>query len=234
MSTSRANETPKNLVANKMFDLAEKCVMEYMLDALKSTPEALFTNTDVLSNKTVPLILKPIETYSKNLISLTIKIVPFDYECNIPADLLNHDEINNMIGFIYHSISTVYNSVLSNNIKDESQQLLINTSTHLEMDDGALSMYPIYIYPVRRKELMFLQLRDEIEKTLSQLEAKNESDDVNKMIKEVYEQYDQLVVLIREINYNKEVADKIEITNNNLNKKVIELALFLLRFIQMN
>jgi hypothetical protein len=188
---------------NKMFDLAEKCCMEYMLQYVNLPADVLFENILVLKNKTMPLVIKPIPEHSDNLICLYLKIVPWDYVSEIPESLKENEVIISMIGFIYHSITTVYNSILNSNIKEKSIDVMCEASMHLEMDDDTISMYPIFIYPQRRKELMFLQVQDDVEKTLQ----------------DIQEQYDNLVTHIKNIVYDKQEADKIEQDANLALKK---------------
>lgn len=199
---------------NKMFDLAEKCVMQYMVQHFALTPEQLFTNTNAMQNTTQPLVLKPITSYSDNILLLQITIVPHDYVCNIPDVLKQDATINNMIGFIYHSIINVYNTILNTNINENVVQTVIEASVHLEMEDDALSMYPIYIFPERRKQLMFLQMKDDIEKTLQQFTNANVNANMQTQIQDVQTQYDELLVHINNIVYDVNIADTTEKTMN--------------------
>lgn len=214
MSLNTEEKIQQNIdTTNKMFDLSEKCIMQYMSQYFCITPEELFTNTSVIENITRPLVLKPIASYGSNLIVLNIAIVPHDYVCNIPDVLKQDTTINNMIGFIYHSITNVYNTILNANINTSAVQTVINGSVHLEMDDNTLSMYPIYIFPARRKQLMFLQMKDDIEKTL-QHHASNANASMQSQIQDVQTQYDELLLHIDKIVYDTTVADDTEKTVN--------------------
>jgi hypothetical protein len=210
-------ETATKNVANRMFDLAEKCVMEYMCAHYKISPEMLFVDPSALSGKTIPLLINPIKTYSDNIISLTIDIVPYGYVSNIPAVLKENETIVNMIGFIYHSINTVFNTIINTNIKESFTDEVFNASVHLEMDDNAIAMYPIYIFPERRRKLVFLQIRDDIDNTMNKLKASSIDNSIK--ITDFTKQYEQLTADINDIKYDIECADKVEMQVNEDLKK---------------
>lgn len=150
--------------SDRMFDLAERCIMEYMCLHL-NVDSTLFKTDNVLSNDIKPLIMRPIEPYDKYL-SFSLEIVPYDYKLVLPDYLQDHKDINHTLGFIYHSVTTVFNAILNANIADDKNDLVIENSFHLDMDDDSLTFYPVYIYPKRRKRLMFSNLKTEFETIL--------------------------------------------------------------------
>lgn len=215
MATVNEKIKENTTTTNTMFDLSEKCIMQFMLQHTNVTPDVLFITYNALNNKTVPLVLNPITSYSNNILVLSIEIVPHDYVCNIPPILLQNEIINNIIGFIYHSVITVHNTILSTNIKDTFTQTMIDDSMHLEMDDNKLSMFPIYLFPARRKEFMFLQMKDDLEKVLQQCSANGiHNDETKKQMQDIQVQYNELMQHLQNITYDKTIADTAEKDKN--------------------
>ena len=194
--------------SDRMFNFAEKWIMDYMSTLTDTKIKELFTTPEVEPPQ--PVYTAPIKELDDARIEFSLDIVEHDYKLNIPSNLVDDPRINHVLGFIYHSIKEVFNAIVNNNIKPESSKLIYDSSFHLEIDDDSLTFFPIYIYPQRRKEIMLNQMKDEIGKVLNtnvnQIEQKIRDDMVTK--------YNQINKLISDISYDSVEADKIEISKN--------------------
>ena len=194
--------------SDRMFNFAEKWIMDYMSTLTDTKIKELFTTPEVEPPQ--PVYTAPIKELDDARIEFSLDIVEHDYKLNIPSNLVDDPSINHVLGFIYHSIKEVFNAIVNNNIKPESSKLIYDSSFHLEIDDDSLTFFPIYIYPQRRKEIMLNQMKDEIGKVLNtnvnQIEQKIRDDMVTK--------YNQINKLISDISYDSVEADKIEISKN--------------------
>lgn len=219
MDTLEQKQQENKSTNDRMFDLTEKYIMQYVADQFKLTPEEIFMNTVGLSNIEKPLILNPITAYSDKILVLYVDIVPYDYKCDIPEELLKEEVIISMIGFIYHSMINVYNALLSSNIKKEIIPLFIEKSTNLEMDDDALTFYSTYLFPKHRQMLILEKMKTEMETVILDMinELKNnmeltekESETMFTKINEFTTQLSELKTQIENIHYDDASVIKIE------------------------
>jgi hypothetical protein len=157
----RKHKEQKAIEAHKMFDVAEKIIMMYMCKYFNKSPAELFVDPKPIENDDKPLILNPI--HNDKYLQLNLEIVDCDYVSNIPDDIKENEGLNYSLGFIYHSIITVFNEILSSNIKKDCVEDITQQSFNLEMDDNNITMFPVYIYPKRRGQLMLSQIKEDIE-----------------------------------------------------------------------
>lgn len=196
--------------SDRMFNFAEKWVMEYMCVLTNSTMDDLFTMPTVETPQ--PVYTAPIKEIDDARIEFTLDIVDHDYKLDIPENLLNDARVTHVLGFIYHSIKEVFNAVVNNSIKNDSAKLIYDSSFHLEINDDSLTFFPIYLYPQRRREIMLTQMRDEIFNVLKQENVQNELEE--KVIKEMNLKYSQICELIDKIEYDSNEADTQEVSKN--------------------
>ena len=200
-------EDASKIEAERMFNLAENIIMRYMSEYLNIPADKLFKQF-CASNTQKPLILNPIKEYSNKYLEFSLDIVPYDYKLELPKILEDNKEINYIVGFIYHSIITVFNAILKSNICDDKMIVIYNAAFYFELDDNNLAFYPIYNHPPRRMKNMLLQMKSDLE---AEMRVKPSN--------ELSNQYSQLLAHINSINYDDEAADKDELKVNNDIKK---------------
>ncbi len=223
-----SEDEKRKMEANKMFDIAEKPLMEYMCYFYKKTPEELFNDyKDVISDS---LIVFPLSNNSK-FISFSIEMVDKDYKANVPDGILGHDTIKNTVGFLYNAISCVSNALSMSNIKDEYKEEVDKNFLHFAFDENDFSFHPVYIFWKKRKTIMTQDLLSKIEHTLSNLEQHLDQEECKKQYDELKEYYEFSKKALDEYSYEEEEADRIESETNqqlkNLNKlgiKYVELS----------
>jgi hypothetical protein len=150
---SGSNKLPMNVEenadkVNKMFDMAEKPIMEYISNFLDIDPKDLFK--DPIPEFYKSIVLHPIKEYNKDkYLQITLKVMPYDYDITkvVSKDLLNQDIIKKSIGFLVYCINSVYVSVVMANMKDRN--LIINTE--LKFDDKTLGFVPVYAHELTVK-----------------------------------------------------------------------------------
>ena len=197
---------------NKIFDLAEKCIMEYICYYYEMQPEKLFIEFNI-PVQTMPLLINPIEDYSKNILSLSIDIVPHDHVSNIPADLLNNTIIIELIQFIHQGVNSVLDAILNSNIQKDASAIINKNSIYLEFDSCTNTMYPIYIFPEKRRKIALMQFRDEIK---NKMINENKMTDENTKA-EYTKQYEDLTAAINSINYD---IDYVDVFTKQMNNKL--------------
>lgn len=220
------------IYADRMFDFSENCIMKYMCHHFNLSAADIFKT--VVENADKPLVLKPILEHSDKLLVFTVEIVPYDFVSSIPEDLLEHTLIKQLIGFIYNSTISVYNAILSGNIKDEVAEIIIKNSIHLELDDDALSFYPVYIYPPKRKELILNKVKNDLLENIKKLEKdvelQMETDDYDEEdpdsieyittkkenIALITDKYNEIETYLNDNKYNKTFAINDQKYTNNL------------------
>jgi hypothetical protein len=212
-----SEEEKKRIEANKMFDLAEKCIMEYLCLYMKLTPSELYINNTEGMLSSEPLILYPIKEYSDEYLSFSLEVVPHDYQLTLPEQLQNDSNINNALGFIYHAISQVFNAVVNHSILEDKCKDILNASIHMEYDDKSFTFYPFYIFPQRRQELIFLQFKEDLDK----IKEPNEYgqipwDSLKEETKDEWEmRYAQIKNIISNIKYDENIANETEKAAND-------------------
>jgi hypothetical protein len=196
--------------SDRMFNFAEKWIMKYMCILTNSTMDDLFTIADVETSH--PVYTAPIKELNNARVEFSLDIVDHDYKLDISDNLLNDARVTHVLGFIYHSIKEVFNAVVNNSIKKDSAKLIYDSSFHLEINDESLTFFPIYMYPQRRREIMLIQMRDEIFKVLRGENVNSELDP--KIIDEMSAKHTQICKLIEGINYDNNKANVMEIKKN--------------------
>jgi hypothetical protein len=195
--------------SDRMFNFAEKWVMDYMCLITNTKINELFLTSKVELPQ--PVYTAPIKELDNARIEFSLDVVEHDYKLNIPPNLVDDLRINHVLGFIYHSIKEVFNAVVNNNIKPESAKLIYDSSFHLEINDDSLTFFPIYIYPQRRKELMLTQMKDEISKALSD---KNIKQLEGKIVSDMASKCEQIDKLLGDISYDSNDAYSMEVRKN--------------------
>lgn len=185
--------------AERMFSLAEKVIMEYICYYLNIESSELFKEHDIIFNKPKSLILNPIKEYSDKYLEFSLAIVPYSYKLELPKILEENEEVNYTVGFIYHSITTVFNAILKSNINTIRLENMVAASFHLELDDNNLAFYPVYMHPPRRMQNMLFQMKTELEN----------NSDANELVDSH----------LSNIIYDKDIADKDELDTNVLLKQ---------------
>lgn len=190
--------------ADRMFNLAEPIVMKYMSTYLDIDSKKLFKDTSALERESIPLILNPLDSMEKKQLKFSLDIVEYDYKLELPKVLEDSEEVNYTIGFIYHSIHTVFNSILKSNIRDEMMGLMVDTSFNLELDDVNLAFYPIYMHPPKRMQKMLLTMKSEIQNVLNTASKDNMNEgEVNSLQMQLSELDNHL----SNIKYDESVAE---------------------------
>lgn len=165
--SSISEEEKQKIEANKMFDIAEKPLMEYMCYFYKKTPQELFDDHEnVISDK---FILLPLEKDS-DFIALSIEVVDKDYVSNIPENIKQNDIVRNSIGFLYNAVACVSNMILTRNIKPDHIEEVEQNFLHFAFDDSDFSFHPVHIFWKRRKSLMTQDLLSKINNELLNME----------------------------------------------------------------
>jgi hypothetical protein len=185
--------------AERMFNLAEKVIMEYICYYLNIEASELFKEHNIVFNKPKSLILNPIKEYSDKYLEFSLAIVPYSYKLELPKILEENEEVNYTVGFIYHSITTVFNAILKSNINTDKLENMVTSSFHLELDDNNLAFYPVYMHPPRRMQSMLLQMKNELEPHCNKIS--------------------ELDSHLSNIIYDKDIADKDELDTNALLKQ---------------
>jgi hypothetical protein len=201
---------------DRMFDLAERSVMEYISLHLKLKPEELFIDYSTLSIESKPIIIQPTNENGTYL-SFSLKIVPYDYKLEISEDIKECEKVNYTLGFIYHSIINIHAAILSKNINENYIKLVDNSSFHFEMDDEKLSLYPMYIYPQRRAHLILTKAEKELADALNKIGNDTSiqiTEDIMKNIEAMRAQYLNIVQLLKSNQFDIDTANKAEIEIN--------------------
>jgi hypothetical protein len=217
---------------NRMFNISEKCIMKYICNYYNIKPEDLFIDSsNNINEKDYPLILSVCEESEgqntnpsqKKYISLSLEIVQHDFKTNIPQKYLEDDGLNYALGFIYHSVTTVFNAIISKNIKDDQISTLMDGSFHLEFNDETYTFYPIYIYPQKRYELMLKNSKDEIiaqlKKYASLIRENQATNEMKQEFEHIRVQYYKTDEILKKISYDANDALEEETKINEILKE---------------
>lgn len=204
--------------SDRMFNFAEKWIMDYMSILTDTKITELFTTYEVESPQSV--YTAPIKELDDARIEFSLDVVEHDYKLHILPNLVDDPRINHVLGFIYHSIKEVFNAIVNNNIKSESTKLIYDSSFHLEIDDDSLTFFPVYIFPQRRKEIMLTQMKEEIDKVLN---SGNQNQIEKKIRDDMVSKYEQINKLIADISYDSAEADSMEMNKNTEYQKTKRL-----------
>jgi hypothetical protein len=217
--TGNSNKLPMNLEenadkVNKMFDMSEKTIMEYISNFLDMDPKDLFK--DPIPEFSKSIVLHPIKEYNKDkYLQITLKVMPCDYDITkvVSNNLLNQDIIKKSMGFLVYCVNSVYVSVVMANMKDRN--LIINTE--LKFDDKTLGFVPVYAHELTVKHSIAEKKMNEllIVKRGILAERSEKSEILSK-------KYDVIETKVKEINLelNSVMADLISL-NNQLNDTII-------------
>lgn len=146
-----------------MFDIAEKVVMEYICYFLHKPPCEIFVADNMDNYTKSPFILRPIEGTDKFL-TFTLEMVPHTYISNIPDTILSNKIVNEGLEFIVSSVQQVFNTIMYNSVKPELTNDVVDASFHLEFDEKSNTFCPVYIYPKRRQQLLFLKHKEAMDR----------------------------------------------------------------------
>ncbi len=204
---------------DRMFDIAESIVMQYMSYYLDVPVNDLFIDKSNIDRK-IPLCIKPIEKYSDKNIAFSLQLVPHDYKLDIPDELKEAEEFKKVIGFIYYSVMVVFNSLLKINIKYEKMHMMAHESFNMELDDEAFAFYPVYMFPPKRMHGMLLQMKESIESDIKR------SDDPS-----LHKQLEELNLHLGRIQYSEEEASEHELAKNNELKEKKRIGIFVDTFV---
>jgi len=202
---------------NKMFDLAEFNVMEYIEFLLKENKNRIFTHGDQCK-KSEPLIFYPIQDYNPNIyLSFEIKLLPPEYQTDA-KNFQTYKNIKEGIDFLVKSVYEVFFTIMTIGITDEFKDEVANTlSLHLEFDEETFSFVPIYLNPNKRKILMcqnilqqFQKLEEEKDKAGNLVWDKLPITEKNKFISQVNE----TIKIYESIEFDEEKIKEDELTNN--------------------
>ncbi len=133
---SLTDDEKRQLEINKMFDISEKIVMEYICKLLEKKPNEIFKDSEVLNLSKEDLILFPSTEYDSNkYLSLGLEIVSHDHITVIPEQLKNNTYITESINFIAHSVYEVFRSIINYNLTEEGTKIAFEKSIHFELDE---------------------------------------------------------------------------------------------------
>jgi hypothetical protein len=217
--------------SEKLFDVSEKIILQYISDFLAKPSDELFINNNTDSLVTEPLIYKPLPETDNKYIYLGLEIVPPGYICNLyPASskderiskLFNLEIIQEGIKFLNYSICEVFKAITMASLTDKNAL----EGYHIEYDPESGTFLFMYIDPTRRKilesiniyeylmsfktpdannEIKFDKLTDE-EKNYYEVNLQN----ILKVLKEVNETNDDDISRMEseELKINNEIIKK--------------------------
>lgn len=197
---------------NKMFDLAEKVLMEYFCYYLDKKPNELFKNCDVVDMKTEELILYPIDEYKKDkYLSFKLELVQKDFVNNIPDTLKANSYILDTLDFFKYSINEVFNAIVHHSILEDASKLVLNSSFHLEFEPVTNTFKPVYIYPIRRQSEILAFCKHNLEKFYSEHNSNSTWDDLDDSVKlQWQEQYSNTIRILENLYFDANIAKKEE------------------------
>jgi hypothetical protein len=199
-----------NLQINKMFDLAEKPIMEYISYALKSDPREIFQFPEDLNLKTDELILMPLEEVG-NYLCFKLEVVTYDYENTIPAELLENKDIKGSLKFLDHSVQEVYNAITAKSLSEAGLTKSFAASFHFEFDENDVSFKPIYVYHTRRQVNIFEKCKKELQDFYEAHQQNNTWEDVDEKVQTQWNShYGQIISALENMHYDEATADKKE------------------------
>ncbi len=211
MSDSTQNNTlekRKKYEINKMFDLAEKPLVEYFCYFLEKNKEELNAEYNNISLVNDGIILTPIEDYNPDkYLHFKLEIKEHDYVSNIPAELNNNPLINDLLNFFTYSIQEVFESLVSI-FTEDIIKILIEKSFHLEFNKKTLSFKPVYIYPLRQKFNILNECKKNLEDLRQSSEVWDKLDEKNKI--SWNDQISQVNQMLKSCQYSQDVADEEE------------------------
>lgn len=205
------------LEVDKIFDVTESTLLEYLSNYYKKTPKELFKIIPKKNNDS--LILKPLGVgeVGDKYIKLNLSIVNKEYKTELIDELKKNEHIMQSIGFLYHGVNTVLNMTNQHNINENIHEYILKHSIHFELDVENLTFYPVYVNPMHKAECILLQYKFEIEKLLNQGKCGDDDDDT---IENLTNQLNSINYdLENNINYNAEEVKKEEEEKNKLIKE---------------
>jgi hypothetical protein len=210
----------------KKFDIAEKVVMTYVCQFLQKTPAEVFQRANILNMEKEDLVLFPLPEYNGEIyISLGMEVVPADHSTKLPEALVQHPHVLQSIEFLKAAINDVYFEIIQHDIIQDVAREVLEASIHFDFDPVSLTFYPVYLFPNRRRVLIFGSLKSKLESLKeADSEGKVEWDSFNDELKEVYQKrmeelddtldntsFDEAHAKEVEEKVNEELAGKIRI-----------------------
>ena len=219
MSTEISEEEKNKYEVNKMFNLAEKVILEYFCYFLGKTPEELF-ELDIVNMSSEEFILYPIKEYKNDkYLSFRLEMVTHDYKTSIPEELLNISIIKETLKFIDFAIHEVFGAII-HNFKNDMLQSVLDASFHFELDMENFTYRPVYVYPQRRKKIILEGCKKNLDNFCLEQNTNSKWEDLDENIKNnIAHQYEQITKLLEEINYDEDEANKMEEKYNEMIKK---------------
>jgi hypothetical protein len=212
MTDSTSEEHKSKYEINKMFDLAEKVIMEYFCYYLDLPPNQIFKDHDIVNMATEELILHPLEEYNKDkYLCFKLEMVPHDYQSVIPTELKNNQYVLDSIDFLKHAVNEVFSAILHHNLTKEASQAALSASFHVELDKDSNTFAPVYVYAARRQSEILNYCKDNLEKFYAEHQSNNTWETLEDVVKSQWNaQYGQVVSILENIHYDKNTADEKE------------------------
>lgn len=205
-----SDEEKQKMEINKMFDLGEKVLMDYMCYYLKALPSELFNNIENLIHD--ELVLHPIDEYKPNtFLHFKLEIVPHDFCSTIPEQLKSNAFIVDALRFLNHAVQEVFIAIQHHNLKDEMAQVVLTSSIHFEFDAQRCSFKPVYIFPNRRQTHILSNCLDSLTRFYKESVDNGSWDTITEDVKKEWEaNRSKTSELLESMQYNAEQADKKE------------------------
>ena len=121
-NTVQPTKEERRIQTNRIFNIAEQHVMNFIAQFLDETPNAIFN--DPLPTYVEPLILLPFDEYKKDTcIKFTIKPVNLSKETPVSTinidNIIMHKKVKEGIGFLWYCIKEVFTSIVASSIGKE-------------------------------------------------------------------------------------------------------------------
>jgi hypothetical protein len=196
---------------NQIFNIAEQPVMQYISEFLNEEPSVLFK--DNIPDIAEPLILLPLEDYKKNIyVKFTLNSTHTDNDIEFNKQriakinsMIKHEKVKEGIGFLYYCIKSVYASILTASVINNSP--LINLK--ILLDDVNWLFYLQFSHESTYKKLFYQDVIQNI------MDSKSSSDKLDKQQQQQINK--EFVVAVNELNKLK-ITPEIEKLEVDMNK----------------
>ncbi len=209
-----SDEEKRNYEFNKIFDLAEKPVIEYFCYLLQKDPiefSEIYGSGDFITDE---IVLSPFEEYKSGVyLCFKLGVVEHDYKCTLSDKLRNNLIIIDVIKFLEHAVREVSStfSVCS----EKTANLMREMSVYLELDYENLSFKPVYVYPPRNQVCALMKLKEELITFFTTHREKNSWNNLSEEVKTNWHEYIQKVDnMLNSTHYDEEIASEEEKKHN--------------------